>query len=361
MMSGWLSVWAPLPPAAWLRGPVEPPPFPLGDPGCRLYEEGRDAVWQGVRALGLGEGDEVLSPAYHAGPDVEAMIRAGIDVRFYAGDSNLEPDAEELDRLRGPRTRALYLVHYIGVPQDAARWREWCDERDLLLIEDAAQAWLSERDGMPVGSLGDLALWSVYKMVPTPDGAVAICKRPLSGPSGSAGLGAGKLIHMQGAWLGQRWGELRKLRGSRDDADEFDAIAHFDLGDPEAAPARATPYLLRRLGDPSVAVSRRRNYERLLEDLSDHVPAPFDRLSEGACPWLFPVEDEDRAGMLCHLEARGIGAMAFWKPFHPAIEASRFPDVVHRRATAVALPVHHELREGDLDRIAAATRDWYRR
>jgi dTDP-4-amino-4,6-dideoxygalactose transaminase len=358
-MSGWLSVWAPLPPAAWLRRPVEPPPFPLEVPGCRLYEEGRDAVWHGVRALGLGEGDEVLSPAYHAGPDVEAMIRTGIEVRFYAGRSNLEPDAEELDRLRGPRTRALYLVHYLGSPQDAARWRAWCDERDLLLIEDAAQAWLSERDGMPVGSLGDLVLWSVYKMVPTPDGTVAICKRPLSGPSGSPGLRAGKLTHMQGAWLGQRWGALRRLRRAGDEA--FDAIAHFDLGDPDAAPSRATPYLLRRLGDPGVAPARRRNYMRLLEDLSDHVPVPFDRLADGACPWLFLVETEDRAGMLQYLETRGIGGMAFWEPFHPSAEAERFPDAAHRRATAVALPVHHELREGDLDRIANAALGWYRR
>ncbi|MGH2955383.1 MAG: DegT/DnrJ/EryC1/StrS family aminotransferase [Solirubrobacterales bacterium] len=358
-MKGWLSVWTPLPVTAWLRRPTRPPPFPLAEPGCTLYEEGRDAVWHGIRALGLGEGDEVLSPAYHAGPDVEAMVRAGIEVSFYAGRPNLEPDEDELQRIRGPRTRALYLVHYLGFPQDAQRWRRWCDDNGMLLIEDAAQAWLSERDGVPVGSFGDLALWSLYKMVPTPDGTVAVCSHPLSGPADAAGLRADKLIHMHGAWLGQRCGGLRRLRPR--DPEPFDAIAHFDLGDPDAPPARTTRYLARRLGGPEVAGARRDNYRQLLHELADHVPAPFDWLPEGACPWFFPVESEDRAGMLQFLASRGVGAMAFWEPAHPALDHSDFPEAAHRRETAVALPVHHQLRPRDVFRIAAAASAWYRR
>jgi dTDP-4-amino-4,6-dideoxygalactose transaminase len=359
-MSGWVSVWAPLPLSAWLRRPTDPLPFPLGTPGWRLYEEGRDAVWHGVRALGLGAGDQVLSPAYHAGPDVEAMLRAGMDVRFYAGGADLQPDADELEELIGPRTRALYLVHYLGFPQDAPRWRAWCDERGLLLLEDAAQAWLSTRDGVPVGSAGDLALWSVYKMVPTPGGAVAICREPLPGGRRSAGFPAGTLAHMHGAWLGQRWGALRRLRRD-DNEEEFDAVTHTDLGDPDAPPARTTRYLMRRLGSASVAAVRRENYGRLLEALREHVPSPFGRLPEGACPWFFPVETENRRGMIEHLAAAGIGAMEFWSKGHPLLGDSEFPAATRRRAATVALPVHHLLRAADVDRIAVATGAWYRR
>ena len=360
-MSGWVSVWAPLPPSAWIRRPSQPPPFPLGTTGWRLYEVGRDAVWHGVRALGLGEGDQVLSPAYHAGPDVEAMLRAGIEVRFYAGGADLEPSADELEGLVGPRTRALYLVHYLGFAQDAARWRAWCDERGLMLLEDAAQSWLSTRNGVPVGSFGDLALWSVYKMVPTPDGALAVCREPLPGPEQPGGTSAAKLIHMHGAWLGQRWGWLRRVRGSREDPAEFDATAHNDLADPDAPAARTTLYLMRRLGGVRVAKARRANYGRLLEALGDHVPAPFNRLPEGACPWFFPVGAEDRAGMLEHLAARGIGAMEVWSEPHAALDPSEFPEAARRRAATLALPVHQHLRAADVERIAAAASAWYRR
>jgi dTDP-4-amino-4,6-dideoxygalactose transaminase len=359
-MTGWAGVWAPLPLPVWVRRAVDPPPFPLDVPGWRLYEEGRDAVWHGVRALGLGSGDEVLSPAYHAGPDVEAMLRAGMEVRFYAGNDRLEPDSAELEGLVTPRTRALYLVHYLGFPQDAALWRAWCDERGLLLIEDAAQAWLSTRDGVPVGSFGDLALWSVYKMVPTPDGAVAICREPLSNGSGPAGIPLGKLVHMHGAWLGQRWGVLRRLRGGGETEEEFDWDDHFALGDPDAPVARTTRYLMRRLGDESVAEARRENYRVLLDSLADHVPGPFDQLPDGASPWFFPVESDDRDGMSEHLAERGVGAMAVWSEAHPALDPAAFPEAARRRQVTLALPVHDQLRAGDVDRIAAAATDWYR-
>jgi len=122
----------------------------------QLLARGRQCVWHGVRVLGLGEGDEVLVPAYHSGAEVTALVAAGIACRFYDGTELLEPDEAELAGLAGPRTRALYLTHFLGFPQDAARWRRWCGERGLLLLEDAAHAWLAEADGglvVPIAGL----------------------------------------------------------------------------------------------------------------------------------------------------------------------------------------------------------------
>lgn len=356
-MGGWLGVWPPLPPGAWLRRSVDPLPYPLGEPGSRLYREGRDAVWHGVRALGLVPGDQVLVPAYHAGPEVEALVRAGQEVIFYEGDEDLRPEASELEGLVGPRTRALSLVHYLGFPQDAASWRAWCDERGILLIEDAAQAWLASREGTPVGALGDLALWSVYKIVGTPDGALAICRDPLAPTPRARKLSLGKLAHMHGAWLGQRWVAVGRLRKGAEYP--FDAAVHNVLDDPNAPASASTSYLLRRLSDPHVAERRRRNYQRLLEALADRVPRPFGQLLEGACPWFFPVETDDKLGLIAHLAAKGVGSMDFWSLPHPAMDAERFPRAARRRGRTVALPVHQELREGDVQRVADAAEAWY--
>ena len=359
-MTGWVSVWPPLSPAAWLRRPAEPAPFPLGGPGCRLYRLGRDAVWHGVRALGLSAGDQVLMPAYHAGPEVEALLRAGLDVAFYAGDEDLAPDASELEGLLGPRTRMLSVVHYIGFPQQISRWRSWCDERGILLLEDAAQAWLARGEGGPVGSTGDLALWSVYKTLGTPDGALAVCRAPLPESRGSPGTGAPKLAKLHAAWLGQRRGGVRRLRRGGE-PEEFDASAHNELADPDRPAARATDPLLRRLSRPELPEERRRNYRILLGDLSEHVPPPFGELPAGASPWFLPVRTADKRGMIAHLADRGIGAMDFWSVPHPALEVAAFPQVAARRASTIALPVHQELRRRDLARIAAAALDWLER
>ncbi|MGH2982051.1 MAG: DegT/DnrJ/EryC1/StrS family aminotransferase, partial [Solirubrobacterales bacterium] len=94
----------------------------------------------------------MLVPAYHHGSDVGALVEAGLRCRFYDAGERLEPDPAELEGLLGGRTRALYLIHHLGFAQDAPRWRRWCDERGLLLIEDAAMAWPAELDGRPLGS-----------------------------------------------------------------------------------------------------------------------------------------------------------------------------------------------------------------
>jgi dTDP-4-amino-4,6-dideoxygalactose transaminase len=303
----------------------------------------------------MGPGDEVLSPAYHSGPDIEAMQRVGVTCRFYGAGEGLAPDPDELDSLTSPSTRCLYLIHYDGFPQDSPRWRRWCDERGLLLVEDAAQSWLARIDGHPVGSLGDLAFFSVYKMVATPHSCVAVCAAPLPVAERSRSAGIGRLAHLHAAWLGQRFGWIGSLRRRRR-LRAFDPSAYNALGDPDAAVPAATAYLLPRIAGDWVARRRRSNYRRLLRDLGRHVASPFDQLPDGACPWFFPVEADDKAGLLRDLAARGVSGMDVWSVPHPSLPAERFPDAHRRRSRTVALPTHHELTEGDLDRIVEAAR-----
>ncbi|HEX8156604.1 MAG TPA: DegT/DnrJ/EryC1/StrS family aminotransferase, partial [Solirubrobacteraceae bacterium] len=134
-------------------------PFPLGEADCTLFEGARRALWEGIAALGLAEGDVVLVPALHRGPEVRILRLAGLQIRLYAGTVALKPDPQELEALLEERTRALYLIHHLGFAQDAERWRDWCLERDLLLFEDATQAWGAAIESRPVGSVGALAVF----------------------------------------------------------------------------------------------------------------------------------------------------------------------------------------------------------
>ncbi len=142
-----LNVWPPLPFELYTRRPSKRLPFPLEEPDCRIFSLARHGLFMGIKALGLEPGDEVLVPAYHHGSEIEALVRAGIVCRFYDVGQRLEPDEKELEALLDTPVRALFLIHYLGLPQNAARWRAWCDEHGLLLIEDAAQAWMSSSGG----------------------------------------------------------------------------------------------------------------------------------------------------------------------------------------------------------------------
>jgi len=355
MSDGLLEAWPPLPPGAWLRRPAARLPYPLEEPSCALYSRARHGLFLGLRALGLEAGDEVLMPAYHHGSEVEAAISAGLSCVFYEGNERLEPDAEELERLAGPRTRALHLTHYLGFPQNAGRWRSWCDERGLLLVEDAAQAWLARDASGPLGRAGDLVVFCLYKTFGIPDGATLLL-RAAKAPEVQDGAGLGGLARRHAAWLAARSGAVAgALAQRRGEPTPYVAEKDFALGDP-CPPSALGLKLLRRLAGQDAASARRLAFRRLISVLGELVPAPFAECPDGASPFIFPVEVDDKEALLATLADRRITALDLWSVPHPALEAARFPAAARRRERTVGLPVHQELRASDLDRVAAALR-----
>jgi dTDP-4-amino-4,6-dideoxygalactose transaminase len=351
-----LDVLPPLPPSVYLtRPPSGPPPFPLAEPGVTLYSRARHGIYTAVRELGLRSGDEALVPAYHHGSEVEALQRAGLTCRFYGGTERLEPDEAELESLVGSRVRVLHVTHYLGFPQDVARWRAWCDRRGLLLLEDAAQAWLAAvADGSPAGSVGDVAVFCLYKTVGVPEGAAlrlaAGGRRPAWPRPAGRGLRSVAAEHVR--WALGRSARLSRLRRRR--AVAYDAAQDFALGDPEQGPMRLAIRLLQRLIRDDCAGARRANYRRLLTALREHVSPPFDELPAGASPFCFPIETEHKADVLARLQRAGIAAVDFWSVPHPSLPVEHFPAAARRRSRTVGLPVHQELRTGDVERLAAA-------
>lgn len=346
-----LNVWPPLPFEIYTRRPSKRLPFPLEEPDCRIFSLARHGLFMGIKALDLEPGDEVLVPAYHHGSEVEALVRAGIVCRFYDVGQRLEPDEKELEALLDTSVRALFLIHYLGLPQNSARWRAWCDERGLLLIEDAAQAWMSSSGGAPVGSYGDLSIFCMYKTFGVPDGGVVISSRPPQAPHSGRRLGLGRLVREHGLYLAQRWGWLASLyrRFGRDH--EYDPEQDFALGDPDSPPCAATRLLLARTADLSAPAVRRAYYAFLLERLNRFVPRPFAHLPEGASPFAFPIRSDRKEQLLARLAGRGIAAIDFWSVPHPSLPAADFPRAAELRKSVLALPVHQELGARELERI----------
>jgi perosamine synthetase len=360
---GRLAVPPPLPPAVYRRQPARQLPFPLDQPGCVLFARGRHAIWHGVRALGLAPDAVVLVPAYHCSTEIEALLRAGVGCRFYEASDSLAPDEDELAELLDERVVALYLIHYLGFPQDVVRWRRWCDAHGLLLIEDAAQGWFGTIDGRPMGSFGDLSIFTLYKTLGVPDGAAVLPRQWLRAPPRRGALRLGTVGIRHAEWLLSRSALLTAV-ADRWHSDlqwvhrEVDpAMTSYVLGDPDSPPARSTRFLLPRLIDPTVAERRRANYRRLLDELGDAVAKPFARLSDGASPWAFMIDTADKQGFMERLLRHRIRALNFWSEPHPSLPAETFPRAASLRARLVGIPVHQELRERDLARLGPAVRD----
>jgi perosamine synthetase len=357
-----ISFYPPLPPGAHLHRPLERLPYPLAEPGCELFSRGRHALWHAARALGIGAGDEVLVPSWHHGAEVEALLQAGAGVRFYEPGAALEPDPRELDGLLGPATRALFLTHFLGFPQDASRWRAWCDERGLLLVEDAAHACLARAGDRAAGAWGDAAVWCLFKSFGVPDGAALRMARDTPRPEGAPWSGAGAAGRRHATWLLQRSPALaHALAHPGRNGHAYDPAAEIALGAAGTQPSTVTLRLLGRVADAGAAAARRANYAVLLDELGPQVPEAFRRLPEGAVPLGLPLEARDKPALLARLAEHGIDGVDFWSVAHPGLPQLGFGLTRRRRATTVLLPVHQELRPAELERIAGAARTRPRR
>ena len=347
----------PLSPAVWLRRPAATLPYPLDEPGCALFARARQGLFLGVAALGMRPGDEVLVPAYHHGSEIEALERAGLRCRFYEVGKHLEPDERALEALLTERTRALQIVHYLGFPQHAPRWRRWCDEHGVRLIEDAAHAWLGSVAGRPTGSFGDLSIFCLYKMVGVPDGGAVLCRgaAPAAEP-GRAPVRPAGLALEHALWLATRSAAVARVATTVRPPRPYDAAADFSLASPRPASV-ATRQVLARIAPGPIVARRRANYEQLAAALPPGlVPPAFAALPEGVCPFVLPVAVRDKPGLLAELRRARVHALDLWSVPHPSLAAGAFPRSAALRRHVAGLPVHQELNARDIDRIAATVR-----
>lgn len=355
-----LAIWPTLPPDVHFRSKSGWRPFPLDQDNCRIYSRARHAIWNACHALGLGKNDVILVPAYHHGSEIEALLEAGLQIRYYEVNEALEPEREELQALLGSTVRALYLIHYLGFPQDAMYWRQWCDERNLLLIEDAAQAFLSMRDGTAAGSFGHMGVFCFYKTYGIPDGGAVISAPPPVPPKAVPQTGVWRMLKRHINWVAARRGEVGVIHLLIKPVFAWwkrineKPHAEFDLGDPATPPSAMTSRLLPKLLDERTAERRRRNYDFLLKHLHDLVPAAFLSLPEGACPFAFPIEVSNPKLFLDSLHRRGVLGLLFWLNPHPSLPVDDFPRSRALRERVLALPVHQELRMADLIMIVRA-------
>ncbi|SCL26636.1 dTDP-4-amino-4,6-dideoxygalactose transaminase [Micromonospora rhizosphaerae] len=122
---------------------------------------GTDSLLLGLRALGVGPGDEVIVPAYTFLATASAVALAGATPVF----ADIDPDSYCLDPAAvdaavTPRTAAVIAVHLGGHPADMDALGALCRRRGLALVEDAAHAHGARHRDRPVGALADLASWS---------------------------------------------------------------------------------------------------------------------------------------------------------------------------------------------------------
>jgi dTDP-4-amino-4,6-dideoxygalactose transaminase len=304
---------------------------------------GTDALELTLRALGVGPGDEVITPPNSFIATAEAISAAGatpVFVDVHPQTATLDPALIE-SRI-SPRTKSIIPVHLYGRPADMDAILSIARAHKVAVIEDACQAHGAYLGTRPAGSLGDAGCFSFYY------------SKNL-GAYGEAGA-----VTTNDLALAQRV-RLYRDHGSHVRYEHEVVGRNARMDELQAA---ILSIKLRHLADWNVR--RRRNATRLsaaLADSSLELPVPGGEDIYEVFH-LYVVRHPQRDRLRAFLGARGINTgIHYPRPIHlqPAYAAlgygpGDFPVTEHLAAHSLSLPLYPELTDEQIDRIAAAVR-----
>ena len=340
----------------------------------------RNAIFHGLRALGLQPGQMVLVPAFICAAAIEPIEHFGADIGFYATQRNCAPDWSDLEsKIRG-NVRAILAVHYFGFPCDIGRFRALCDRYNLFLIEDCAHVLEGVLSPHRLGDFGDFSVFSARKYLPLFDGGTLRLNRaspdfqvrlkfetPLfsfrvaknlfdrrKAPIGALHVQRRRVSEPEG---GRSHRELDIVQGlpqkpiyvTPDSTSFLPWMADFPM-------SRLSKHLVSHFPVEEIAFKRRANYSYLLDRVSRHegVQPLVEPLPADVIPWVLPLTIGDRQEMDIELRAIGIPAVTWASVRDPRISAHEFPEADFLYECLILLPIHQDLEWRQLDLIAEA-------
>ena len=306
---------------------------------------GTDALILGLKALGVGPGDEVITVpnSFVASASCIGLLGARPVFVDVGEDYNMDPSL--IEAVITSRTRAILPVHLTGRPADMTPILEVAQSHGLHVIEDCAQAVGAEYRGQHVGSLGTVGCFSLHPLK-----TLNAC-------------GDGGVITMNDQAL---YDQLIALRNhglmSRDNCVMWSINSRLDT-------MQAAILLVKLQYMDTWTEQRRENahfYQQALAQLED-VVVPLDQPWEKAVYHTFVIQGDRRDDLASYLASNGIGtAVHYPTPIHLQ-EAARclgyspgsFPVTERQAARIVSLPVYPELEPEQLEYVVNCVLSFY--
>lgn len=159
----------------------------VGLPNILSFYSGTAALHAALILAGVKAGDEVISTPMTAEPTNMAIRHAGGEIVWADVDlANGNLAAAAISERITPRTRAIMVVHYGGIPAPMDGIREIAGGAGVPVVEDAAHALGARYGDLPIGALSEYAIFSLQaiKHMTTVDGGMLACKDPGDLPRG---------------------------------------------------------------------------------------------------------------------------------------------------------------------------------
>jgi dTDP-4-amino-4,6-dideoxygalactose transaminase len=319
----------------------------MGTRHAVAVNNGTSALIAALVANGIGPGDEVITSPFTFVATLNAILHVGAVPRFVDIGDDFTIDVHRLADAIGPHTRAVMPVHLFGLPADMAGVVAAIGDRDVVVVEDAAQAIGATIAGRPVGSFGT-GCFSFYAT-----------KNLTTGEGGAVTTDDDRTATT-----------LRTLRdqGQRSRYDYVMPGFNLRMTELEAAVGIAQ---ISRL--PDIVHARRANARMLTTGL-EGLPGVVTPLEDAGRLHVFhqytirvtPAARLTRDALASHLRERGIGSGVYYpRPVYDyacfrtdrRVGRPSMPNAQRAAREVLSLPVHPRLSDADVSKVIEVVSD----
>ena len=329
----------------------------VGVPSAFLVPSCTAALEMCALLLGVGPGDEVIMPSFTFVSNANAaVLRRATPVFVDVDPVTFNIDPQSVEDAITERTRAVFVTHYAGVPADMDALLRIAAKHDIAVVEDAAQAYGSRRNGRAAGTFAPLACFSF-------DGQ----KNISAGEAGALIVNDARLV--AAAAVAREKGTDR----SRFLAGKVDFYTWQDVGSAQVVNEMTAALLQAQLeAVDRFNATRLAQWGRYRDGLADlaadgvfDLPSPPDGVEHNGHIFFVVLPDRGRRDSLAAWLAEAeITALSHYIPLHSSPAGERFgraagplPGTQRGAECLLRLPLYHDLGSGQ-DRVIDTVRGW---
>ena len=321
------------------------------------FNSGTSALHALLLAYDLKQGDEVIVPSFTFIATANAPLFVGAKPVFAEiEDRTYGLDPEDVKKRITPKTKAIIPIHYGGCPCLIRELKETAEDRNLLLIEDAAESLGAKINDKKVGTFGDSAMFS-------------FCQNKV------ISTGEGGAITTDSKEIYEKL-KLIRSHGRLETQDYFSSTEYMDyvtLGYNFRMPTMNAALGLSQLKKIDKVIKMRR-------DKAEYMTKKLSRIKEITLPTAPPdyfhvyqmytirVDENLRDDLMKHLSERGIMTKVYFPPVHLTnfyrnklgYKGWELPITEKISAQVLSLPMYPTLMEKEIDYIAESINNFFR-
>ena len=306
----------------------------------------------------VGPGDEVIMPSYTFVSTADAFVLRGARAVFVdIHPETMNMDERLVEQAITESTKAIVPVHYAGVCCEMDEINRIARKHRLMVVEDAAQAILSEYKGKAAGTLGDFGCYSFHET-----------KNLSMGEGGALLIKDAKYVERAEIIREKGTNRSKFFRGEIDKYTWVDAGSSYLPSELNAAYLWAQLEIARQIIDDRMASWN--YYREALRDLADdgRIELPFipEGCRHNAHMFFIKARDlEERTALIRFLKENGIGAVFHYVPLHSSeagVRLGRFSGedryTTRESERLVRLPLYYGMGNA-VEQVSAAVHEFY--